>query len=63
MKLGHKKGGLMDKETVAYPLRIDLATYDRIRALAEREYLSAAQVIRRAIRKELKTAEESTAAD
>jgi Ribbon-helix-helix protein, copG family len=52
-----------ENEAVAYRLVLDSATYEKIRALAGKEYLSAAQVIRRAIRRELKTAEESTAAE
>lgn len=47
----------MTEEKMVYPVRLDPDTYQKLRTFAEREDLSAAQVIRRAIRKELKAIE------
>jgi hypothetical protein len=48
---------LADNKKVVYPVRLDPKVYEQLRDFAMKQDMNTAQIIRRAIRKELKAIE------
>jgi predicted transcriptional regulator len=48
---------MADKKVTVYPLRLDSKIYERLKDFAVKQDLNTSQIIRRAIRKELKVIE------